>query len=292
MSITTATVFGGTGFVGRAIARTLRARGLAVRVAARHAPSAPDTAECFYRTDVRDPDDVQRAVEGADLVVNAVSLYTEHSGLTFNRIHVDAAARIAASARAAGAQGLVQLSGIGANAESDAPYVAARARGETAVHAEWPDAVILRPSVVFGPGDAFVSTLARVTRLPLVPLFGDGRVRLQPVHVDDVAAAVAALAEQPAPASVLELGGAEVLSYRGAVEAVARELGRRCALVPVPFTVWYGLAAGTSVLPNPPITRDQLALLESDNIATGSGFEALNQAPRGFRDALANALRG
>ncbi len=290
MAMTTATVFGGTGFLGRAIVRALQARAMRVRVAARHAPREPDAAAHFYRADVRDPGDVERAVDGADFVVNAVSLYTERSGLTFEGIHVDAAARIAAAARAAGAQQLVQISGIGADASSHAPYVATRGRGETAVWSQWPEAVIVHPSVIFGPNDAFVTTLAGITRLPVIPLFGDGSVRLQPVHVDDVAAAVAALAWRTPPAQALELGGAEILSYRAIVQAMLRRLGRRRVLVPVPFAVWYGLAAGVSVLPSPPITRDQLALMEADNVAQGPGFEALGLTARGFDEALPDCL--
>ncbi len=290
MTTTTATVFGGTGFLGRSIVHALRARDIRVRVAARHAPRDPDAAEHFYRADVRDAGDVERAVDGADCVVNAVSLYTEASRLTFEGIHVDAAARIAAAARAAGARQFVQISGIGADSTSKASYVAARGRGETAVWSQWPEAVIVRPSVIFGPDDAFVTTLAALTRLPVIPLFGDGSVRLQPVHVDDVAAAVAALAGDAAPAPALELGGSETLSYREIVQSVLRHLGRRRALMPVPLSVWYGLAAGASVLPSPPITRDQLALMEADNVARGPGFDALGLAPRGFDEALPDCL--
>jgi len=290
MAMTTATVFGGTGFLGRSIVRALQAREMRVRVAARHAPRDPDAAEHFVRADVRDTGDVERAVDGADFVVNAVSLYTERSRETFEGIHVDAAARIAAAARAAGAQQLVQISGIGADSSSHAPYVAARARGETAVGSQWPEAVIVRPSVIFGPNDAFVATLAGITRLPVIPLFGDGSVRLQPVHVDDVAAAVAALAWRTPPAQALELGGGEILSYRAIVESVLGQLGRRRPLARVPFAVWYGLAAGASVLPSPPITRDQLALMEHDNVAHEPGFDALGLTARGFNEALPDCL--
>jgi len=290
MSIERATVFGGTGFLGRAIVAALTKRGVAVRIAARHAPKRDAERTYFVRADVREDGDIERAVEGAEAVVNAVSLYTEGPGLTFEGIHVDAAARIAAAARAAGAQTCVQISGIGADSSASAPYLAARGRGERAVGSQWPGAVVVRSSVIFGPGDAFVSTLAGLTKLPAIPLFGDGGTRLQPVHVDDIAAAVATIVVDGASTNPLELGGAETLSYRELVQAVLAQTGRRRPLVPVPFAVWRGLATGASILPSPPITRDQIALMAADNVAETDGFAALGLTARGFTEALPEAL--
>ncbi|MDZ7786587.1 MAG: NAD-dependent epimerase/dehydratase family protein [Halofilum sp. (in: g-proteobacteria)] len=285
------TVFGGTGFLGAAIARHLDGQGLAVRVAARHPGARLPGAASACEADLADPAAVARAIAGARMVVNAVGLYRESAAASFETVHVDGAARLARAAREAGVARLVHVSGIGADPGSPSRYVAARGRGEAAVRAAFPDAVILRPSVLFGEQDAFLATLARLVRLPVVPLFGTGRTRLQPVHVDDVAAAVAALAgDAGGRVRLLELGGADVLAWREIVTRVARHRGRRPLLLPVPFAAWRALAACAAVLPAPPITRDQLALMAADNVATGPGFDALGLQPRGLLAALPDCL--
>lgn len=289
------TVFGGTGFLGSAVVRRLAAAGTPVRVAARHA-AVPESSgtnggavePCV--ADVRDEDAVARAVAGAGGVVNAVGLYVERGGATFDAVHVEGAARVARCARAAGVERLVHISGIGADPRSRSRYVAARGRGEARVHTEHPEAVILRPSVLFGPGDAFLRTLDAVTRLPAVPLFGDGGTRLQPVHVDDVAAAATRALEEPAAVGrVFELGGAGVYSYRAIVEAVLAHHRRRRLLLPVPFPAWRLLATLASALPAPPLTRDQVALMEADSIvgAEVGTFADLGITPRALDDVLA-----
>lgn len=288
------TVFGGTGFLGRAVVRHLVAAGTPVRVAARH-PAAPETPggggsgeACL--ADVRDDAAVARAVEGAAGVVNAVGLYVERGGATFDAVHVEGAARIARHAREAGVERLVHVSGIGADARSRSRYVAARGRGEVRVRAEHADAVILRPGVLFGPGDAFLRTLASLTRLPVIPLFGDGGTRLQPVHVDDVAAAVGRALDVPgATGRTYELGGARVHTYRAIVEAVLAHHQRRRPLLPVPFVAWRLLAALASALPAPPLTRDQVALMEADSVVDtdAATFTELGIEPRALDDELA-----
>ena len=283
-------IFGGTGFLGRAVVRTLLSEDLPVRLAARSPGRVPEPVEAC-RADVRDEAGVERAVEGARAVINAVGLYTERAGATFENVHVDGAARVARAARAAGVEHLVHVSGIGARPGAASRYVAARGRGEEAVRAGCPGAVILRPSVLCGPDDAFLRTLEKVTRLPAIPLFGDGSMRLQPVHVDDVAAAsVAAATAEAALPPTLELGGADVLTYRAILERVMAHLGRRRPLVPVPFAAWYAIAGLGALLPAPPVTRDQLALLSMDNVAGPPGFEALQLEPRSFGRALAESL--
>lgn len=290
------TVFGGTGFLGAAVVRRLRAAGTPVRVAARH-PGSPaadrdgGTAVACV-ADVRDEDAVARAVAGATAVVNAVGLYVERDGATFEAVHVEGAARVARCARAAGVERMVHISGIGADPRSRSRYVAARGRGEACVREAFPDAVILRPSVLFGPGDTFLRTLDAVTRLPAIPLFGAGGTRLQPVHVDDVAAAVAGVLDDPGTAGrTYELGGACVLSYRAIIEAVLAHHGRRRPLLPLPFAAWRLLAALASVLPTPPLTRDQVTLMEADSVVgPGVGtFADLGITPRGLADWLAVA---
>jgi len=291
MSERLVTVFGGTGFIGRAAVRALAGADWRVRVAARH-PGPVDDLDVESRTaDIRDDAQVATALEGAAAVVNAVSLYAESGGLTFRDIHVDGAARVARLAREAGAERLVHVSGIGVDEHSSSNYLAARARGEQAVRAAYPEAVILRPSVLFGPGDAFLAAVDRVTCSPVVPLFGEGATRLQPVYVEDVALAIGrALKLDDVLGRIYELGGPEVLSYREIVERVMAHRGRHRLIVPMPFAAWRLLADAASLLPGPPLTRDQVALLEEDNVV-GEGAASckdLGIEPRGL-DSLLDA---
>lgn len=264
------TVFGGTGFLGQRIAAALAARGLRVRIAARHPESTAGTgASDAVRADLRDDASIRAALDGATAAVNAVSLYAESRDLTFQTIHVEGARRLAEAAAAAGLGRLVHISGIGADARSSSAYVRSRGEGEEVVRAGFSGATIFRPSAMFGPGDALLTTLINlVRRLPIVPLFGHGSTRLQPVHVENVAAAVAAVlaaADQPAP--IHELGGPQIFSYRSLLELVMQHVGRRRALTPVPFPVWESLAALSRVLPSPPLTEGQVALMKQDNVA-------------------------
>jgi NADH dehydrogenase len=281
------TVFGGTGFLGRRIVDALLARDMTVRVAARH-PARGDGGAAVARrvpvkADLRDRDSVQAALDGADAAVNAVSLYVESRDATYHAIHVDGAGYLARAAAEAGPHRLVHISGIGSDSRSTSAYIRARGQGEDAVRAGFPGATILRPSVMFGPDDVFLTTLiALVQRLPIVPLFGDGSTRLQPVHVEDVATAVAILlTASDSPAPIYELGGPEILSYRALLEHVMRHLGRRRPLLPVPFPLWDALAAACRLLPSPPLTEGQVALMRQDNAADPGlpGFGVLRIGP-------------
>lgn len=290
-------VFGGTGFLGAALVRELVEADRPVRLVARR-PRRPAWAEPgdpleLATADLRREAEVAAALEGAGAVVNAVSLYVPTRRLSFEAIHVEGAGRLARLAREAGIERLIQLSGIGADSASPSAYVRARARGESAVLDAMPKAIIVRPSVLFGPDDAFLGTLARLTRLPAIPLFGRGETRLQPVHVVDVARALARLAGGPAPRRRLfELGGGDVLRYREILELVMARLHRERPLVPVPFIAWRALARLLSPLPSPPLTRDQVILMARDNrVGEGVGtFADLGLAPRSLREALPACL--
>ncbi|MFW5825095.1 MAG: complex I NDUFA9 subunit family protein [Marinobacter sp.] len=288
MSESLIVVFGGTGYLGSHIVRVLLEQGFQVRVAARHPESGPVTATGVQRqnqtADIRDEASIRQAIEGAVGVVNAVSLYVEKGGVTFQAIHVEGAERLARCCASAGVPQLVHISGINVDTQSRSAYVSARGRGENRVREVFPRATILRPSVLFGGEGGLMATLDALCRLPVIPLFGRGETRLQPVHVEDVAQAVAAaLAITESPAPVYELGGGQVLSYRQLVQLALSRRGRRRPLLPVPFALWYLSAALLSFLPSPPLTRDQLVLMEADNVAHADtpGFASLGLTPRG-----------
>lgn len=291
------TVFGGTGFLGRAITRELLEAGHSVRIAAR-SPRLPKDIDdgdpiTLCRADIQDEDSVAQALEGASGVVNAVSLYVESRRLTFDAIHVEGAGRLARLAHAAGISRLVHVSGIGVDEHSASPYVSARARGEAAVLKAFPKATLLRPSVLFGPDDAFLTTLEKLTRLPAIPLFGQGEAQLQPVHVKDVARAVGkVLGPRPPAWRLFELGGEDAMRYRDIIRLVMAHLHRDHPLVPIPMPIWRMLATLLSPLPSPPLTHDQLSLLAQDNIVgpdVGT-FTDLGIIPRSLRESLPGCL--
>jgi uncharacterized protein YbjT (DUF2867 family) len=284
------TVFGGTGFVGRRIVRHLSDSATRVRMASRHpARTEGDNVEQIV-ADAHDERSVEAAVVGADGVVNAVSLYAEHGGDTFHSVHVEAAARIARVARRAGIKRFVHLSGIGADAASASAYIRNRGEGEAAVQAAFPGAVVVRPAVMFAPDDAFLTTILGLLRtLPAYPLFGDGRTRLQPVYVDDVAAAIAQVLRQTQrPYPIYELAGPRVYSYEELLRTIARTAGLRAVLVPIPFVFWDAIAGIAKILPRLPLTRNQVELMQIDTTASNSrpGFGSLGISPRSLEEEL------
>ena len=280
MDYTHVTVFGGSGFLGRHIARQLAAQGTRVRVAVRHPgenalpePIGDGSITPIY-ADVRDETSVSQALKSAEAAVNAVGLYVERRDATFDAVHVQGALHVARQASRAGIAQLAHISGIGADPNSESRYVRARAKGESLVQEAFEGATILRPSVLFGPGDAFFNTLATLARFsPLLPLFGSGATLLQPVFVKDVAdAVVKVLAEPTARGKVYELGGPRVYSYKELIELLLNCLGRKRILIPVPYFLWELQAALLSVLPNPPLTYDQIVLIKRDNVVTNGSL--------------------
>ena len=281
-----ACVFGGTGFLGRRLVQRLAAEGATLRIATRSA--SPETGA--VRADVRDRQSVAAALAGADAVVNAVSAYVEKRDVTFESVHVQGARTLAEEAARAGVTRLVLVSGIGADAQSRSPYIRARGRGELAVCEAFPRATIVRPSAMFGPGDALFAGLADLVRLlPAVPLIGGGRSRLQPVYVEDVADAITRILAKPDTAGqTFELAGPHTYTLRELIGLALRLIDKRRPLVPLPFALAELQARFFELLPNPPLTTAQVDLLRSDNLASGSlpGFRELEITPKAVEDIV------
>ena len=271
------TVFGGSGFVGRHVVRALVAHGWRVRVAVRR----PDLAFFLQpigtvgqvhsvQANLRYPDSVARAVAGADAVVNLVGILSETGKQQFDAVQADGAKAVAEAAAAAGISTMVHVSAIGANAGSESTYARTKAAGEAAVLAAMPDAVILRPSVIFGPEDEFFNRFGSMaTMSPVLPLVG-AETKFQPVFVGDVAKAVATAVDGKATrGAVYELGGPEVKSFRGCIEQMLAVIGRNNTLVSLPFGIARIQARFLQMLPKPLLTVDQVKLLETDNVVSG-----------------------
>src|SRR5262245_35899082 len=267
------TIFGGTGFLGRRVVRHIRKHGFSVRIASRH----PDRTQRLFALDdaqlqsieanIHDQRSVADAVAGTYGVVNAVSLYVEHGRETFHSVHVESAQRVAAQARLAGVERLVHVSGIGADAASPSLYIRKRGEGELAVRAAFADATLIRPTVMFGPDDAFLTILLNLLhRLPIYPMFGRGLTRSQPAYVDDVAEAIATVLQgMQTHAITYECGGPRVYSYEEFLKAVSHQAGLKPILVPIPYAAWHALAWFAEILPSPPFTRNQVELMQVDN---------------------------
>ncbi|MEZ5776063.1 MAG: complex I NDUFA9 subunit family protein [Hyphomicrobiaceae bacterium] len=270
------TVFGGSGFLGRHVVRALARRGYRIRAAERR----PDLAGHLQpmggvgqiqavQANLRNLESIRRAVAGADAVVNLVGILAETGRQRFDNIHVEGARRVARAGREAGIASLVHVSAIGADARSNARYARSKANGEKAVLEELPGAVIMRPSLVFGPEDQLFNRFAGLAAMsPVMPVIG-GRSRFQPVYAGDVAEAIAnALDGRARPGTVYELGGPEVVTMRQIIERTLAYTGRKRRLAPVPF--WFAKlkAIGFKMLPSSlrPFTLDQMRMLQKDNL--------------------------
>lgn len=295
------TVFGGSGFIGRYVVKRLAARGDIVRVAVRD-PSAAAFLKPMgavgqvvtMRVNVTDAAAVAEAVAGADVVINLVGILYESGSQRFESVQAQAPERLAGAARAAGVRRFVHVSAIGADPASASAYARTKAAGEAAVRRHYPDAPILRPSIVFGPEDDFFNRFARMAQLsPALPLIGGGGTRFQPVFVGDVAEAIVRAIELPGADGVtFELGGPQVATFRELIQIMLRVTGRSRCLVSVPFGVARMQAWLLEKLPIPLLTQDQVALLERDNVVApgAQGLSALGIAPTPMEAVLPSYL--
>jgi NADH dehydrogenase len=275
--MTQVTVFGGSGFIGRHLVEHLGRAGASVRVATRHPPQTAEPSRLArvqqVQADILDDEAVQAAIRGADTVINLVGILSPTQRQTLTAIHEAGARRVAASAKHLGVKQLVHVSALGAGRTAPALADRSKAAGEAAVRTAFPDATIIRPSLVFGSDDHFFNGFAaRARRLPALPLIGGGRTRFQPVYVEDVVAGFAAILASPASrGETYEFGGPRVYTFRELLEFVCATIKSRPLLVPVPFWAAELLGGLLQVFPDAPLTRDQVRLLRTDKVV--SGFE-------------------
>lgn len=290
------TVFGGGGFLGRQVAQELMDRGARVRVAQRDLASAVRVQPLgalgqkqLVAADIRKPQSVARAVAGSDIVINLVGVLNGD----FDGTHRDGAANVARAAADAGVKALVHVSAIGADANSPSGYGRSKAAGEAAVMAAFPTATIIRPSIIFGPEDGFLNRFAEmIARLPVVPVISPD-TKFQPVYVADVAKAIVEAAADPHRhgGKTYELGGPRQLSMMELNSWIARVIERDRTMVAVPGSM-ASLIASFGWLPGAPITRDQYAMLQRDNVvAPGAlGLTDLDVAPTPMEAVAENWL--
>ncbi len=270
------TVFGGTGFIGRHVVRRLAARELRIRVVSRNwrvhgrvlQPMGDVGQIVGGPVDLSSEPALTQLLAGSDAVINLIGILYETRRQTFAEVHGELPGRIARAAVAAGVTRMVQISAIGADPNARSAYARSKAEGEQAVRAALRAATILRPSIVVGPEDGFFNRFAAMARLlPALPLIGGGRTRFQPVWVGDVAdAIVAALEREDARGETFELGGPKVYSFAELMRYMLKVVGRRRLLLPLSFEVATLQARVMELLPAPPLTRDQVELLKTDNV--------------------------
>ncbi|RFB05769.1 complex I NDUFA9 subunit family protein [Parvularcula marina] len=279
------TVFGASGFVGRHVVRELASRGWRVRAAVRRPANANYLRPLgklgqvdIVQANVRYRPSISAALDGASAVVNLTGILANQGRNKFDAVHAAGARNVAEMATKAGITRIVHISAIGANANSESDYARSKAEGEEAFREYAPNAVILRPSIIFGPQDEFFNRFSSMAQLaPALPLIGGGKTRFQPVYVDDVADAVAiALSDDQYKGKTYELGGPEVMSFKELMQLMLKTIGRKRILAPLPF----GMAGLMAQLARPsgwtpffdaPITPDQVKLLKYDNVVGEAG---------------------
>lgn len=271
------TLIGGSGFIGRHIVRALAKRGYRIRVACRR----PDLAGHVQplgtpgqimpvQANVRFPASLAAACDGATAVVSLTGVLSSRGAQSFDAIHVFGAEASARAAKAAKAQVFIQMSALGADADSGSEYGRTKAAGEAKARAAFPGAIILRPSIVFGPEDNFFNQFAGLSRLaPALPLIGGGQTKFTPLFVGDLAEAIARLIDKcEASGLTYELGGPEVFSFKQLMEFTLETIGRKRLLVPVPWPIAKVMGTVMGLLPFAPLTADQVELLKTDNVVS------------------------
>jgi NADH dehydrogenase len=289
-------VLGGSGFIGRYVVKRLAERGEVLTVGGRHAADAKflklkgDVGQVGLVNIAIDDERVLPAfLAGKDALINCVGILQEHGGQTFDLVHHSAPAKLARLAREAGIERLIHIAAIGADLRSTSAYCRSKAAGEQAVRDAFPTATILRPSIVFGPEDDFFNRFAKLAQFaPFVPLIGGGETRVQPVYVGDVADTVIRALDDPAAAGrTYELGGPKVYTFRQLMELMLAEIKRKRRFIDLPFGLASLQARLMAILPNPPLTVDQVEMLKRDNVVSSG---ALTLATLGIEPTAVEAI--
>lgn len=297
------TVVGGTGFLGRYVVRRLAKAGFRVRVISRlpenaaYLKTAGDVGQiALLRGDIANPDTLAGKIEGSWAVINLVGKLYETRKQRFAQVHAQGAEKLAKMAKAAGAKRFIQVSALGIDKAGSSLYAKTKDLGEKAVMAAFPQATVLRPSVMFGPEDNFFNQFAQLATSPLfpfVPLIGGGYNKFQPVYVDDVALAIETCLEQPeTEGKIFELGGPQVLSMRQILDSIYRCIGKRAFTLTISYRIAALMGSLLQLLPKPMLTRDQVSLLRHDNVVSHGalGFEQLNIHPTPIDMVVPNYL--
>ena len=299
------TIIGGSGFVGRHIVRALARRGYRIRVACRrpdlagHLQPLGNTGQIMaVQANVRYPASLDAACEGAYAVINLTGVLHSSGAQSFDAVHVFGAEASAKAARTAKARVFIQMSAIGADADSSAAYARSKAEGEARARANFPGAIVLRPSIVFGPEDDFFNRFADMARFsPFLPLIGGGETRFQPVFAGDVGEAVARIVDAgEASGKTYELGGPEAFSFRQLMQFTLDTINRSRLLLPLPWGIAKVQAAIMGLMPKPLLTLDQVEMLRHDNVVSEEALreqrtlEGLGVVPQGIEGIVPGYL--
>lgn len=300
----TVMVIGGTGFLGRYAVKMMTDQGWRVKVVSRHPFAVTEMRTCgevgqvaYMKGDLAHPDSIIPYMQGVDAVVNLVGILYESPGKQkFNTLHALGAEKIAQAAKRLGIPLLVYVSVLGADRVTNSHYARTKLLGEKAVREAFPEATILRPSVIFGPEDNFFNKFAWLaTYLHVLPLIGKGVTRFQPVYVGDVARVIVEAIRQPerAQGRVFELGGTRVLSFRQLMEYILEVIGRQAEMISISFGLARLMGLFAQWLPRPMLTADQVALLKCDNVISGNlpGMEALGISPTAMETIVPEYLK-
>ncbi len=297
------TVVGGSGFVGRHVVKSLCNKGYRVHVlcrdtvAASHLKTAGNVGQvAIEHADITKPESLKGKLNGSFAVVNLVSTLYSRGKQTFNALNVKGAEAVAREAKAAGVERFIQISALGADRATDTQYGRTKKAGEDAVHAQFPNATILRPSLVFGPGDGFFDRFARMALLaPALPLIAGGQTQYQPVYVEDVAKAiVAAIESEESEGKTFALAGPRRYTFRTMLKLLMETTGKKRMLAPLPSSLASLMGGVCEILPFPPvITRDQVRMLKHDTVQEGheNGLDALGITPRALEPLLPEILQ-
>lgn len=294
------TVFGGSGFLGSYLIPKLRAQGALVRVVTRDTDTSlalktagPVGQVELVAANLSKDEELERVIGDSDYVVNLIGILNETRRNSFKRIHTDLPKRIASIAAKHGVQRFVHISAIGADRDSPSKYASSKGQGEVEVLKAFPSATILRPSVIFGPEDDFFNKFAAMAQYsPFLPLLGGGKTKMQPVYVGDVAEVILHALAGGMEGKTYELGGPQAYTFRELMALILKEIRRRRWFLYLPYPVASLMGAFLWILPDPPITRDQVKLAKKDNIVAEDalGFKDLRMEPTAVEAVLPSYL--